>query len=431
MNADFQCTDIRTWAATYQGARFHALLCDPPYELGFMGLKWDKAGIAFDPEAWAALATCLLPGAFGFAFASSKGWHRVACAIEDAGLRMHPSVFMLGWAYGSGFPKATRLGEPFHEHRYGGQVLKPALEPILCFQKPHDTGERTRNSIHHNGTGALNVEAGRIGDAGRWPANIALVHSPECRFVGDATVAGKGHFPRARGSSTFARNSSESEERDVGEESVPQYDCVAGCPVRELDEQSGAAGAFAPVRGTEPSADGFSGPVYGSQKSRVGGGPFYGDAGGASRFFMNANWSAETEERIAGCASFLYEPKVDRDERNCGVSGEPKPLLWSSGTGNPGAFQSDSTDRSARNPHPTLKPIALSEWLAKLLLPPRVYAPRRLLVPFAGAGSEVIGAIRAGWDEVVAVEQDEASVRIAEERLRWWKAQGVQEALFS
>ena len=90
--------DVLSFCRHYRGPKFHALLCDPPYELGFMGKEWDKSGIVFDPDTWAALAEHLHPGAFGMAFASSRGWHRLACAIEDAGLRIHPSIF--GWAFG-------------------------------------------------------------------------------------------------------------------------------------------------------------------------------------------------------------------------------------------------------------------------------------------------------------------------------------------
>jgi len=50
--------DVLDWAKNYDGSKFHALLCDPPYELGFMGKDWDRSGIAFNPDKW--LATLLL-----------------------------------------------------------------------------------------------------------------------------------------------------------------------------------------------------------------------------------------------------------------------------------------------------------------------------------------------------------------------------------
>ncbi len=73
-----------------------------------------------------------------------------------------------------------------------------------------------------------------------------------------------------------------------------------------------------------------------------------------------------------------------------------------------------------RNIHATLKPLALTRYLATLLLPPALYAPRRLLVPFAGVASEMCGAMLAGWEEVVGVELEEAHVRIGEARMAYW-----------
>ena len=99
--------DVLAWASEYDGPKFHALLCDAPYELGFMGKTWDDSGVSFQPETWAALAKHLHPGAFGMTFAGSRTWHRIAVAIEDAGLVIHPSIF--AWANGQGFPKATRI----------------------------------------------------------------------------------------------------------------------------------------------------------------------------------------------------------------------------------------------------------------------------------------------------------------------------------
>ena len=140
------CDDVLQWAETYTGPPFHAMLLDPPYHLisdtrhgsqhnpgtgpygrhtvstkGFMNSEWDGGDIAFRPETWAALARHLLPGAFVMAFASSRGYHRLAVAMEDAGLILHPSIFnyrtgevlevpsLMGWAAGSGFPKSTKI----------------------------------------------------------------------------------------------------------------------------------------------------------------------------------------------------------------------------------------------------------------------------------------------------------------------------------
>lgn len=69
------------------------------------------------------------------------------------------------------------------------------------------------------------------------------------------------------------------------------------------------------------------------------------------------------------------------------------------------------------NDHPTVKPLALCEYLARLILPPQRKTPRRLLVPFSGCGSEMLGALHAGWDRVTAVEWEPSYVETARRRL--------------
>ena len=72
------------------------------------------------------------------------------------------------------------------------------------------------------------------------------------------------------------------------------------------------------------------------------------------------------------------------------------------------------------NDHKTLKPIELCKHLAQLILPPERDTPRKILVPYAGTGSEMIGALLAGWDHVHGIEIDEHYVELARHRLRYW-----------
>ena len=100
--------DIKEWAANYDGEPFDAILCDPPYELGFMGKSWDSTGIAFDTDLWKDLLRICKPGAHLLAFSGSRTYHRMAVAIEDAGFEIRD---MIEWVYGSGFPKSLNIGK--------------------------------------------------------------------------------------------------------------------------------------------------------------------------------------------------------------------------------------------------------------------------------------------------------------------------------
>ena len=89
----------------------------------------------------------------------------------------------------------------------------------------------------------------------------------------------------------------------------------------------------------------------------------------------------------------------------------------------------ETAGSKSRNTHPTLKPIALTRWLATLILPPPLDEPRRILIPFAGVGSEMIGAMQAGWDEIVGVELHRKYTAIAKARLDYYAAMGIQLSL--
>ena len=164
-----------------------AVVCDPPYHLtsiqerfgkpdaaevkagktgafkrasaGFMGQQWDGGDIAFRVETWAAVLRVLKPGGYLLAFASTRGFGRMSVAIEDAGFVVHP---LIAWVFGSGFPKATRIkADGFDGFRYGGQALKPAIEPIFMGQKPFSEATGTANILKH-GVGALNIDGCRV-----------------------------------------------------------------------------------------------------------------------------------------------------------------------------------------------------------------------------------------------------------------------------
>lgn len=118
---------------------------------GFMGQTWDGGDVAFQPETWAAVLRVLKPGAHLVAFSGTRTYHRMACAIEDAGFEIRDQ---LAWCYGSGFPKS-------HNQPGGwGTALKPAWEPI-CFARKPLQGTVAANIAAH-GTGAINIDGCRI-----------------------------------------------------------------------------------------------------------------------------------------------------------------------------------------------------------------------------------------------------------------------------
>lgn len=130
-----------------------AIVCDPPYGLSFMGKAWDH-GVPGEPF-WREALRVAKPGAHLVAFGGTRTFHRLTCAIEDAGWEIRDC---LSWLYGSGFPKS-------HNGTWGGTALKPAWEPIILARKQLD-GTVAAN-VSEYGTGALNVDGCRIGQRER------------------------------------------------------------------------------------------------------------------------------------------------------------------------------------------------------------------------------------------------------------------------
>jgi DNA modification methylase len=181
-----------------------SIVTDPPYELGFMGKSWDSTGIAYSVKMWDEALRVLKPGGHLIAFSGSRTYHRMACAIEDAGFEIRDQIM---WVYGSGFPKSLDVSKAIDkqagvqrervdyvggiasgQNNYGGNgtvhkgtkvgneaitdkakewqgwgtALKPAHEPIVLARKPL-IGIVATNVIIH-GTGALNIDGSRIGN---------------------------------------------------------------------------------------------------------------------------------------------------------------------------------------------------------------------------------------------------------------------------
>ena len=85
-----------------------SIVTDPPYELNFMNKGWDNAGVSFNEDTWKKCFEVLKPGGYLLAFGGSRTYHRIACAIEDAGFEIRDTIM---WLYGSGFPKSFNIGK--------------------------------------------------------------------------------------------------------------------------------------------------------------------------------------------------------------------------------------------------------------------------------------------------------------------------------
>jgi len=208
-----------------------------------------------------------------------------------------------------------------------------------------------------------------------------------------------------------------------GMETVDEYICDENCPVKKLGEQSGER-----LSGYRENPSTNLTTWFGSKDgTHIEGVRGHNDTGTAARFYPNPDWSYEVAEQLAAADPVRYVAKAGRKERDAGLDGMPESRNdWdreSSGLskGWPERLgEAETQHQPKRNAHPTIKPIALTRWLATLLLPPAEYAPRRILIPFCGVMSEAIGAMLAGFEEIVAVEMSSEYCEIGEARMQWW-----------
>ena len=392
---------------TLEADSVDAIVTDPPYGLEFMGKDWDGFGtpLGFQTwtEQWAREALRVLkPGGHLLAFGGTRMYHRLAAGIEDAGFEIRDTLM---WLYGSGFPKSLDVSKAidkaagaerevagFYESPEGttgwkgqnktgsvdfgasryqdgerrvitapsteaakkwqgwGTALKPAVEPIVLARKPL-IGTVAENVLTH-GTGALNIDASRIGtDGGTQKA--ADNPGQESQLVyGDGLNGG--------------------EKQQINAGRWPANILLDEAAAAMLDEQSGErpTGAVKPyTRNADRRV--YSG-VWGNQVEFE----QAASTGGASRFF--------------------YVAKASRAERNKGLEGfEFQDAQRWSAHGGIGDYYPDGTLRPRtpeRNIHPTVKPVDLMRYLIRLVTP----KGGTVLDPFLGSGTTAVAAIEEG-----------------------------------
>lgn len=362
-----------------------SIVTDPPYELGFMGKSWDSTGIAYNIDVWREALRVLKPGGHMLAFGGTRTYHRMVCAIEDAGFEIRDQM---QWLYGGGMPKSMDIskaidkklgvqGEVIGERRFGktstgqasgwhtnniaqtgkqavfapasdeatqwsgwGTALKPANEPIVVARKP--LSEKTvADNVMRWGTGGINIDKGRI------------YRDPNDRS-GWSITGSKESDNRAMSGKNYERIPKPDNDKGRFPANVLFDESAAAI----LDEQSGTLKSGSNCTRTKTGTfleHGGLGKAGDMQTT-------YGDSGGASRFF--------------------YCSKASKKERGDG------------------------------NVHPTVKPLKLMEYLVTLVTPPNGV----VLDPFAGSGTTGIAAKNKGFG-FVGIEQNDDYCEIARRRI--------------
>ena len=386
------CWDCLEVIKTFQDNSIDAIVTDPPYELWFMGKSWDNTGIANNVELWKECLRVLKPWWHLLSFGGTRTYHRMTSAIEDAGFEVRD---MIEWCYGSGFPKSLNIGKAVdklqgNEREYigenpnaigrkenvwkfqpventsGGQPrkseltkwtserewrwtsLKPAHEPICMARKPLSEKTVAENCLKW-GTGGINIDGCRV-KSNDWD---------------EKTVMGKY---------TGNNENNDSVTNNFGVKEIkctsPESTLLGRFPANLILSDSEEVRECFPdnIKGEIGRAGRKSGGNYEASSYKVGVVTETGfkDNGNASRFFK----------------SIIYQSKASKKDR----------WQW--------------------NNHPTVKPVALMEYLIKMTT--REW--QIVLDPFSWSWTTAV-ACKNTWRNFIWIEMSQEYVDIAKKRI--------------
>jgi len=364
------------------------VLTDPPYELGFMGKSWDSTGIANNVDVWKECLRVLKPGGYLLSFGGTRTYHRMASAIEDAGFEVRD---MIEWVYGSGFPKSLNIGKAVDKLQ--GNEREQTTNNVTCPDFPNPcNGHPTANRSLGGGANRHALPTKGSSEWEGWGTALKPAHEPIClarKPLAEKTVAenvlkygtgginidesrveyqGKEDFENTLKSNTgnIAGGTFKCSSKSMAKEEVITQ--LGRFPANLIHDNSEE------VRECFPESSGRYGAVntgnvkfspadYGTGQKDSGGTK---DSGNASRFFK----------------SIIYQAKASKSDRGDG------------------------------NNHPTVKPVALMEYLVTMTSRDGAV----ILDPFMGSGTTGVACKNLNRN-FIGIEMDEAYFDIAKERI--------------
>lgn len=352
-----------------------AIITDPPYELNFMGKGWDNAGVSFNKETWAKCLRLLKPGGYLLAFGGSRTFHRIACAIEDAGFEVRDTIFYL---YGSGFPKSMNVGKAVESKLKNGSANKKDFKRL----------DGTKVPSGNWGISKMSAEQGfRPADytADKHLRVDEVAYSSEIakQWDGWGTCLKPAFEPIIVARKPFKGSLVDNIlEHGVGGLNIDE--CRVGDEERAQLSENIVSGRFP------------ANIIHDGSEEATGG------MGSASRYFYCAK--ASRRDRDEGLGEFKESRTTDGNIRS-----NPETARM---------FGANSVLR--RNSHPTVKPTALMQYLVRLVCPKGSV----ILDPFMGSGSTGKAIAYENKDRdagysFIGIEQEEKYIEIAKARIEY------------
>ena len=438
-------------------ASVDAIVTDPPYGLGFMGKAWDDLPPG---EPWAReCLRALKPGGHLLAFGGTRTWHRLACAVEDAGFEMRDSI---AWLYGSGFPKSLDVSKAIDKRANVNDETRRRVALVAEIIRTHREAkgmERAAVSLAVVGTpsGACwNWEHQQLPSAEMWPAIKRVLDIPDrfdgliegtrAQFIGaEREVIATGY--RVRRESTVQIVGLSDGEYDLtapatdaarewagwGTALKPAFEPIVvarkplagtvaanvlawGTGALNIDgcriEHAGAADLEVSLAKNPGRSDTVTSGVYGAARPQQ-------SVNTAGRWpanvILDESQAAALDEQSGTSESRIGKPRGAASGDGWGMTATGAEYADSGGASR---FFYTTKATSAERPkagkvaHPTVKPLDLMRWLVRLVTPPGGV----VLDPFAGSGTTLEAAIVEGFRSI-GIEREADYLPLIEQRI--------------
>jgi DNA modification methylase len=444
------CGDSLEVLKDFEDNYFDSVVTDPPYGLAFMGKKWDYD--VPEVELWKEVYRVLKPGGHILSFAGSRTYHRMAVNIEDAGFEIRD---MLGWLYGSGFPKSHNIGKAVD--KFGGRILGKEVGKIIK-EKRKELGYSTiqlaeigkfYGKKNHGGT----VSNWETGNGNITPEQFnslikilnlkdnPIIENKRQFIKKDKNWGKKGNIPLSA-YKDFDVTKGNSQWEGWGTALKPAHEPIVmarkpfntsvaenvlthGTGGINIDEcrVGGKEGRF-PANiihdGSEEVLEIF--PDSKGVVRKPTGKKILDDENGWNQNKMIDSTIRGFNDK-GTAARFFYCAKASKAERNMGLDDfegkylDPQRKVGSKGGTNP---RNRGAESKRKNYHPTVKPIKLMEYLVRLVTPKEGI----VLEPFAGSGTTLIACKQQGFN-YIGIEKEQEYCDIAEARLKSVQIQGT------
>ncbi len=369
---------------------YDTLITDPPYGLKFMGKDWDRGipGVAF----WKKFLVACKPGAFALVFGGTRTFHRLTCAMEDAGWEIRDCM---SWIYGSGFPKSHNISKAIDkakgaEREVVRQKIRGDVEKAKSSGVTMAAADANKNNKAIFGYGTENITAPATDLAKQWNGyGTALKPAWEPIIVAMKPLDG-----------TFAQNAEKwgvgglwIDGGRIGYQS--EDDKNSATPQGKCTNKVGALAGKTQHNGNRTK---FERP---EQKGRW-----------PANLLFDEEAAELLDEQSGGASRFFYCAKASRSERNEGLEGMEEQITDDGREKKiDNAYLRGKTLR--QNNHPTVKPLKLMEYLCRLTMPPQGGV---VLDPFGGSGTTALACKNVGRDCTI-VEKDPAYCEIIKARV--------------